>query len=383
MSVEAIERALQAAQAAQAGGAAPGFVAAARLPDGDDYIGAFGHRGVADPAAMTADTLFWIASMTKVLTSIAALKLVEAGRLSLDQDAASLVPSIAEIPILEGFDAEGAPRLRAARRPVTVRHLLTHTSGFGYPFMSADLARYAAHAGLGLDQALAMPRLFEAGERWQYGTSTDFVGQIVEAVSGEGLDAYLQRYLFDVLGMNDTTFAPSPDQAARQAPMQARLPDGGLAPMPFASPPPPSPMLGGGGLYSTAGDYLTFLTALLVGDERILAPAGMALLTENQVGDLDCGVLTASVGMLTNDFEPLPGVAKRWTLGLMRNETAGADGRGAGSLAWAGLSNSYYWLDPRAGVAGVILMQILPFADPGALEVFSAFERAVYEAVAG
>jgi methyl acetate hydrolase len=379
MSVEAIDRALSAALAA---GATPGFVAAAALPGGGDYRRAFGCRGVADPAAMTADTLFWVASMTKVITSIAALQLVEQGRLSLDQDAAEILPVVGAAPILEGFDDAGAPRLRTSSRLVTLRHLLTHTSGFGYPFMSADLARYGAHAGLGVEQALAMPRLFEAGERWQYGVSTDFVGQIVEAVSGMGLDAYLRRYLFDVLGMEDTTFAPNAEQESRQAAMHARGPDGSLSPMPFATRPPPNPMLGGGGLWSTASDYLVFLKALLNGGSgrggRILEPQSLRLLTTNQVGGLDCGVLTSSVTMLTNDFEPLPGVAKRWSLGLMVNEQPGPDGRGAGALAWAGLSNCYYWLDPKAGAAGLVLMQILPFADPAALDVFAAFERAVY-----
>ncbi len=379
MSAGAIDKALRAAQAK---GAAPGLVAAARLPDGGEYHGAFGQRGVADPRPMTADTLFWIASMTKALTSIGALQLVEQGRLSLDQDASAFVPAINEVPILEGFDAAGAPRLRAARRPVTLRHLLTHTSGFGYVFMSPDLARYAERAGLGFDDAMKLPRLFDAGERWQYGISTDLVGQVVEAVSGQGLDAYLKQHVFEPLGMMDTTFALSPDQVGRQAPMHARAPDGALTPFSFPLPPPPNPMMGGGGLYSTASDYLAFLKALLAGGAgphgRILSPESGALLTTNQVGDLDCGVLVSSNPAFTNDFEPMPGVTKRWSLGLLLNQTPGPDGRGAGAGAWAGLSNCYYWLDPAAGAAGVILMQLLPFADPGALETFSAFERAVY-----
>ncbi|MDR3513802.1 MAG: serine hydrolase [Caulobacteraceae bacterium] len=377
MASEAIDRVLGTATKT---GVAPGAVAAAVLPGGGEYGGAFGARGVDDPAAMTADTMFWIASMTKVLTSIAALQLIEQGALSPDQPAAAIVPSIGEAPILEGFDADGAPRLRAATRPVSVRHLLTHTAGFGYPFMSPELARYAAHVGADLTQALSLPRLFEAGDGWLYGVSTDFVGQIVEQVSGLGLDAYLQRHVFTPLGMAETTFELSPAQAARKAAMHARTPDGGLAPMPFAPPPPPNPMLGGGGLWSTAGDYLTLLKALLGGGAPILGPEAMALLTTNQVGDLACGKLVASIPMFTNDFEPAPGQAKRWTLGLMRNEEAGPDGRGAGSLSWAGLSNCYYWLDPAAGAAGVMLMQLLPFADRRAMDTFSAFERAVYAA---
>lgn len=379
MSVEAIERALGEAQAA---GDVPGFVAAARLPDGSAWSGAYGARGVADPAPMTEDSIFWIASMTKLLTSIAALQLVGQGRLDLDQDAGQIVPAIAAAPILEGFGDDGAPRLRAAERPVTLRHLMTHTSGFGYPFMSPELARYSAHAGLGVGEALAMPRLFEAGERWLYGVSTDFVGQVVEQVSGLGLDEYLGRCVFDVLGMEDTTFALSPEQAARKAPMHARAADGGLSPLPFAPPPPPNPMLGGGGLWSTARDYLVLLDALLAGGAgaggRILDETGMALLTSGQTGEMACGALTASIPMFTNDYEALPGRAKAWSLGLLVAGEPGPDGRGAGSLAWAGLSNCYYWADPAAGAAGVLLMQVLPFADPKALEVFSAFERAVY-----
>jgi len=375
MSAEAIERALRGAETM---GVAPGFVAVARLPDGATYEGAFGRRGPGDAAAMSADTLFWIASMTKLATSIAALQLVEGGHVGLDQDVGDLLATVRRCPILEGFDAAGAPVLRPSARPVTLRHLLTHTSGFGYVFMSPDLARYAAHFGLGLDQALALPRLFEAGERWQYGVSTDFVGQIVEALTAQGLDAYLKAHVFDRLGMSDTTFAPSPDQAARTATMCLRQDDGSLAPMPFAPPPPPNPMLGGGGLYSTAGDYLKLLTALLNGGEGLLTKASLDLLTNNQVGEIDCGHLESSHPMLTNSFKPMPEVARRWSLAMMRNETAGPHGRSAGSVAWAGLSNCYYWMDPSADAAGVLLMQILPFADARALDLFGAFERAVY-----
>ena len=164
--------------------------------------------------------------------------------------------------------------------------------------------------------------------------------------------------------------------------MHARLPDGSLTPMEFPLPPPPNPAMGGGGLYSTANDYLAFLKAMLNGGAgpqgRILEPATVKLMTQNHVGELDCGDITTSSPAFTNDFSPMPGVTKRWGLGLLLNQTEGPDGRAAGSGAWAGLSNSYYWLDPRTGTAGVILMQILPFADVKSLETAAAFERAVY-----
>jgi methyl acetate hydrolase len=379
MTVSAIETALRAAERA---GGAPGFVAAARLPGGGDYYGAFGQRGVADPQPMTADTLFWIASMTKVLTSVAAMQLVEQGRLSLDDDAARFVPAINDVPILEGFDAAGAPKLRKATRPVTLRHLLTHTSGFGYIFMSDELTRYGEREGLGFGDAMKLPRLFEAGERWQFGVSTDLVGQVVEAVSGQTLDVYLKQHVFDPLRMVDTTFQLTPEQEKRKAAMHARLPDGSLTPTEFPLPPPPNPMLGGGGLYSTANDYLAFLKAMLNGGAglfgRILKPETVDLMTHNHIGDLDCGDIVTALPAFTNDFSPMPGVTKRWGLGLLLNQTPGPDGRSAGSGAWAGLSNCYYWLDPIAGAAGVILMQILPFADARSLETAAAFERAVY-----
>jgi CubicO group peptidase (beta-lactamase class C family) len=381
MTVQAIDDVLSAAQAS---GVAPGLVAAARLPGGGSHLRAVGQRGVEDPAPMTADTLFWIASMTKAVTSVGVLQLAEQGKLSLDQPAADFVPSLAASPILDGFGPDGAPKLRPAKAPITIRQLLTHTSGHGYPFLSDDLARCAEHGNLGLEDSLKLPRLFEAGERWNYGVGIDFAGQVVEAITGKGLDAYLKEAVFDVLGMANSTFAPSPAQAGRLAAVHARLPDGSLAPAPFAPAPPPNPMLGGGGLYSTAPDYLAFLDALLNGGAgpggRILRTETLRWLIENQVGDIACGVMKTSNPVLALDHEPMPGVSKRWTLGFLTNLEPGPDGRSAGSLAWAGLSNSYYWLDPRKKVAGVILMQLLPFADPRAIATYAAFERAVYAA---
>jgi methyl acetate hydrolase len=377
MSIEAIESALRAAEAT---GVAPGFVAAARLPDGGYYLGAFGRRSADGPSPMQVDDLFWIASMTKLVTSLGAVQLVEQGDVSLDEDVAGILPEITDVPILEGFDADGAPRLRPARRPLTLRHLLTHTSGFGYPFFSETLGRYMAQVGAptGAAPLLRLPRLFEAGEGWLYGVGIDLAGQIIERVSGEPLDVYLQRRVFDPLGMADTSFAPTPGQTARIATMHARQEGGGfstLAPIGPMS----REMLGGGGLCSTAPDYLKLLTALLDGGGGVVSPASVALLTRNQVGAIDdCGVLRTSSSTASYDFEPMPGVPKRWSLGLMVNEAPGPHGRGAGSGAWAGITNCYYWLDPMAGVAGLILMQLRPFADPAALDAFAAFEQAVY-----
>jgi len=372
MSLEAVSTALSTAPEASR---VAGYVATARLGD-RETLAVHGRRSISGAAPMTADTVFWVASMTKLVTSIAALQLVDDGALDLDRPVADLRPDFAELPILDGFDDAGAPRLRAATDAPTVRHLLTHTSGLGYQFMDAELARYGETTGSGFEQGHLLPRRFEAGARWLYGSSTDWLGAVVEAVAGEGLDAVFERRILRPLGMTDTTFAPRPDQQARKAGMHARLPDGALAATEFAMPPPPYFSMGGGGLYSTAPDYMKLLTAILEG--AILTPVARASLFANQVGDLDCGVLISSNAAFTNDFDPMPGEPKRWSLGLLHNPLPGPDGRSAGSAAWAGLGNCYYWLDPTRQAAGILLTQILPFADPDVLALFSTLERAVY-----
>jgi len=373
MSLKSIDPALSEAAAEDP---APGFVAMATFDDGREYLRAFGRRSAADPAPMQPDTLFWIASFTKLVTSVAVLQLVEDGVLSLDTEVASILPDFAELPILSGFDAAGAPRLRAATDAPTIRHLLTHTSGVTYSFMDADLGRYAEAEAIGFDEARRLPRRFDAGARWQYGAGIDWLGVVIEAVSGEGLDAVFQRRILDPLGMADTTFARSPAQTARTAAMHARLPDGGVVPIDFAPAPPPNFGMGGGGLYSTAPDFMRLLRALL--DGALLADESRRGLFANQVGDLQAGVIRSSNPPLTNDYEPMPGEPKGWSLGLLINAKPGPDGRAPGSGAWAGLGNCYYWVDPAGGVAGILLSQVLPFADATILRLFGTLERAVY-----
>jgi len=356
--------------------ALPGFVAMARWGDGPAYLAAFGRRSLADSQPMTTDSVFWIASMTKLVTSVAALQLVADGKLDLDAPVANILPPFAELPILDGFDAAGEPRLRQATDKPTVRHLLTHTSGLGYAFLDADLLRYAEKAGIGVETSDRLPRRFDAGERWQYGLNTDWLGRLVAAVAGEGLDTYCARRIFEPLGMSDTSFAMTPALTARRAQLHARLPDGGLAPIEFGLPPPPHFMMGGAGLYSTAPDYMKLLTGLM--DDAVLPPSARSGLFDNAVGDLDCGHMPSVDHTMANDYEPMPGLPKRWSLGLLVNMEPGPDGRPAGCGAWAGIANCYYWIDPERRIAGVLLSQILPFADPEALKLFATFERAVY-----
>jgi CubicO group peptidase (beta-lactamase class C family) len=381
----AIDAVLQETVAA---GAVPGVVALAADDRGVVYQGAYGRRVLDGEAAMTPDSVFWIASMTKAVTSVAALQLVEAGKLALDEPIARVLPELADRPVLEGFDAEGRPRLRPARRPVTLRHLLTHTAGFAYDMWNADIKRLMERDNVpGIiscrQAALRTPLTFDPGEKWHYGINIDFVGRAVEAVSGRSLEDYFREHILDPLGMADTGFTLGPAQRARRVGMHARLPDGGLAPIDFEVPQQPEFFMGGGGLYGTGVDYLRFLRMLLAGGSlegaRILKPETVALMAENQIGDLEAGVLQTVQPTASNDVDFFPGMSQKWGLGFLINTEDSRHGRKAGSLAWAGLGNTYFWIDRTAKLAGVILMQILPFADQKAVALYGAFEHALYQ----
>jgi len=373
--------------AAVSDGRVPGVVALAADRNGVCYQGAFGRRGLNEPAAMTPDTVFRIASMTKAVTGVAAMQCVERGRLSLDQPAGEIVPELAEPQVLEGFDADGKPRLRPARRKVTLRMLLTHTAGFVYPVWNANFNRYCETTGFptimsGRLAALNAPLAFEPGERWEYGINIDWAGRMVEAVSRQDLDTYMRENIFAPLGMRDTGFVPTQEQLARSVQAHARKPDGSLEPIertPFNR---SEFFAGGGALYSTGPDYMNFLQMLLAGGAfqgaQILQPATVALMAQNHIGDLLVQKLPTSQPAMSQDAEFFPGMPKKWGLTWLINTEDVPGRRSAGSLAWAGLFNTYFWLDPKRRVAGTVLTQILPFADPTVLNLLDDFETAVY-----
>ena len=369
-------------------GKVPGVVAMAASDAGPIYEGAFGVRDLGGGPGMTHDTVFRIQSMTKAITSVAAMQLVEEGKLSLDAPVPDIgEPALTAPQVLDGFDAAGLPLLRPAKRPITLKHLLTHTAGFTYEFWNADTLRYVETAGTpritsGRLAALRRPLAFDPGEKWEYGINIDWVGRIVEAVADRPLDAVLRGRIFAPLGMAETGFVPSPEQRARQASTHQRQADGSLAPQPLETLAPLEFFAGGGGLYSTAGDYLAFLQMLLhegsFGGARILRPETVALMGKNQIGEIPAGIMKTCAPAVSNDVDLFPGAKIRWGLGYMLNLEPGPNGRSAGTVSWAGLRNSYYWLDPARRVAGVILTQILPFADPAAVNLYGRFERAVY-----
>jgi CubicO group peptidase (beta-lactamase class C family) len=370
-------------------GDVPGVVAMAATREGLAYAGAFGRRALPDGAEMSSDTVFWIASMTKAVTSAAAMQLVERGRLALDAPVADVLPELASPQVLEGFDAAGEPRLRPARRPITLRHLITHTAGFGYAIWRPELGRYIEKKQIPdiiscQNAALALPLIFDPGDRWDYGINIDWVGKAVERASGQVLGDYFAEHLFGPLGMDDTGFKLTPERRARLAGMHARSPDGALAPIAFELPQEPEFQMGGGGLYSTAADYLAFQRLFLndgrANGRQVLSPQTVRLMSENAIGELNVQPLKTAVPAYSNDAEFFPGTVKKWSLGFMISTHQVPGGRSPGSLAWAGLGNTYFWIDPSRGIAGVILMQLIPFADPKALALLENFEKAVYRA---
>ena len=384
MTVDTIDRLLSDAASS---GSVPGVVALAADRNGTLYQGAFGTRSKADGPPMDLDTVFRIASMTKAVTGVAAMQCVERGQLALDQPAGEIMPDLADPQVLDGFEADGKPRLRPARRKITLRQLLTHTAGFVYHVWNAELNRYVEATGAptvlsGKLAALNMPLAFEPGERWEYGINIDWAGRMVETVSGQDLDAYMREHIFIPLGMYDTGFIPGSDQTARAAQTHARNPDGSLEPIPPQPQTKPEFFAGGGGLFSTGPDYLAFLRMVLNGGvldgARILKPETTALMAQNHIGDLSVQPLKSQSPTVSNDAEFLPGMTKKWGLSWLINTEDVPDRRSAGSLAWAGLFNTYYWLDPKKQVTGVLLTQVLPFADPTVLRLLDDFEGAVY-----
>ena len=377
----ALQRAVDARQVA-------GVVALGANDKGVIYEGAFGQRDAARGPAMSLDTVFWLLSMTKAVTATACMQLVEQGKLQLDEPVGKLLPELASPKVLEGFDASGAPRLRPARRPITLRHLLTHTSGLTYSNWSDKLPQYEKFTGQAdiaesKNGAFAAPLEFDPGERWQYGIGMDAVGKIVEAVSDQSLEIYFRENIFAPLGMTDTGFLISSAQRRRTATTYSRQADGSLQPLPFEMPQRPEFFSGGGGLFGTPRDYMAFLQMLVRGGTfrgaRILKPETVAAMRQNQIGDLNVNPLKTSAAMWSNDADLFPGMPQKWGLSFDINTRPGPNGRSAGSISWAGLLNCYYWVDPVKRVTGTVFTQVLPFYDPAVVKLYGDFERGLYD----
>ncbi len=370
-------------------GDVPGVAAVAVDGSGTTYEGGFGMAVLGQNTDMTPDTVVWIASMTKAVTGAVAMQQVERGTLKLDAPAREVIPYLGEVQVLEGFDAEGKPLLRKPVRDITLRHLLTHTAGFGYDIWNPEILRYrevmdVPTIGTGLDKSLTTPLLFDPGARWQYGIGIDWAGKMVEAVTGRKLGQVMHDELFEPLGMDSTGFRLTPEMRARMARVHLRKADGSLvADLKREVPQEPEFEAGGGGLYSTANDYLKFVRMVLDGGrsargEAVMKAETVDAMAANAMGDSTVRLLETVMPALSNDAEFFPGVTKKWGLSFMINDEEAPTGRSPGSLSWAGLPNTYYWIDRKRHLAGVYMTQILPFADVKSLPLFYAFESAVY-----
>jgi methyl acetate hydrolase len=365
----------------------PACVAMAATSDKVSYSGTFGKRDSASGVDVTPETIFMIASMTKPVTSVAAMQLVEQGKLKLDEPASTYLPELGKLQVLHGFDPNtGKPILKPATKPVTLRTLLTHTSGFVYDTWFADMLRWEKETGttipLGTVAPLT-PLMFEPGSRWQYGTSADWSGRLVETVSGLTLEQYFQKNILEPLGMHDTSFLVPAAKFDRMVSEYTRQQDGTLKENPRTLPPPPKAYNGGGGLYSTAPDYVRFTQMFLrhgkgPKNEQILQPKTVDMMATIQTGHLSAGKLKTVRPNISSDVDFHPGFKDGFGFGFLINSKGYDSGRSAGSLAWAGVANTYFWIDPRKSVAGVIMMQFLPFADKEAIAVLGDFEHAVY-----
>lgn len=389
--VPEINRILELAVKGQSGDpGAPGVVAIATTKSDTLYQGAFGVRCLAGGQPMTVDTVLALMSCTKAITGVAAMQLWERGVISLNEPAAKYVPEIALIPVLEGFTNDGKPITRRASVDITIKHLLLHTAGFGYDFFNYDLLKYGKVADVpsvvtATMASLRSVLLFDPGSRWEYGTSIDWLGKVIEAVLGEPLGDILRERVLVPLGMFDTHFKLSKSMSDKRASVHQRV-DGKMVAMPdFILPQSPEQHMGGHFLYGPASDYVKFIRMILndglCPNGRVLEKSTVDIMTTNQLLGLAVQRLPGAIPSLSGDAEFFPGVSKSWGYTWMINDEAAPTGRPAGAVGWAGLANTYYWIDRKNGVGGFWGSQILPFVDSSSTGGYLDFETNIYAAL--
>jgi len=363
----------------------PGLVALVVDVDGVIYSHTAGRSNVAAGTPMSVDTIFNIASMTKPVAVAAIMMLVEEGKLSLDDPISKYVPEFADKPVMTEFDAEtGTYETRPGAGEVTIRHLLSHSSGLSYPFSSATVARLSG-GSFGFD-ATTLPLLFDPGTEWRYAGGIAVVGRVLERIEGKTLDVFLEERIFGPLRMTDTGYAVPSSERERVVAVH-RMTDSGLVEAPVTGE-VRSAVSADGGLYSTAPDYAKFIQLVL---HRGLAPDGTRLLAARSLREMGRNQL-GDVRVEIQD-EPLPLLARAFPLGAGRDgfglgfqvtgEHHDLDARAPGSLSWAGIFNTEFWIDPDNGIGAVLLMQYLPFYDQEAIDTLVGFEARVYEGLEG
>jgi len=359
-------------------GDVPGVVVAVVNKDGMLYNEAFGVASTMTRRPMTKDTIFNMASMTKPVTSVAIMMLVEEGKLKLDDEVAKYLPKYKNPVVITKFnDADASYETRPAKRAITIRHLLTHTSGIGYAFASPMLTKIMMKTG---KTELDLPLLFDPGESWAYGASTRVLGQVVEAVSAQKLDAFLSSRILQPLGMKDTSYLVPKEKYSRVVAVNARGNDGKFAerPMPESL---PANVAGDGGLYGTASDYGQFLRMLLnggtLGGTRILSEKSVKTMLEPNTGSVVVKEQQSANLSLSKNF-PVGAGKDKWGLGFQLAADQLPNRRSPGSGTWAGIFNTHFFIDPSKQIGVIVMMQTLPFYDEASMKVYAGVEETVY-----
>ena len=359
-------------------GDVPGVAVAVVNKDGVLYNEAFGKSRTLTSTPMAKDTIFNMASMTKPATSIAIMMLVDEGKLKIDDEVAKYLPKWKDPLVISKFnEADASYQTRPAKRPITIRHLLTHTSGIGYGFSSPTLTKIMAKEK---KAELDLPLLFDPGESWAYGASTRVLGHVVEAISGQAIDAFLTSRILQPLGMHDTSYLVPTEKISRVVAVNARGTDGKFVerPMPATL---PAQVQGDGGLYGTASDYGLFLRMLLnrgtLNGKRILTERAVKTIFENHMGSVVVQPQESANQTLSRNF-PVGAGKDRWGLGFQLAAEKQADRRSPGSGTWAGIFNTHFFIDPSKEIGVVVMMQTLPFYDEASMKVYSDVEEAVY-----
>ena len=369
----------------------PGVVAMITSRSANIFEGATGMR-VLGGHAMTTDTVFAIFSTTKAITGTAVLQCVEEGKLDLDAPAKAYVPEIGKLQVLEGFDENGNPTMRPPRRDITTRMLMLHTAGLGYEFFNVNYFRLAQERGQPSvvtcsKASLMTPLLFDPGDKWEYGSNIDWCGQIVERIRGKRLGEVMNELIFAPLEMEDIGFSLTPSMRSRLAVIHHRQPDGSLTPQPdMQLPADPEVHMGGHGLYGSIGEYMKFIRMWL---NDGAGPNGRVLRKDTVDAAVRNGLeahqrvvmLPGVIPTLSNDAEFFPGLKKSWSYTFMVNDEDAPTGRPAGSIGWAGLANTFYWIDRKNAFGGYWATQILPFGDPVSFGGYLEFETAAYSAI--
>ena len=374
-------------------GGAPGVVAMVTDRKANVYEGAAGKRELGKDQPMTTDSVFAIFSTTKAICGTAVMQLVEEGKISLSDPAKNYVPEIAEVGVLTGFDANGQPKTRPPKRDITINDLMLHASGFCYEFFSADDLKFRTAKAIPTvvsctNASIKTVLLHDPGERWTYGVNIDWLGKIVEQQRGKRLGEVMKERIFAPLGISDMAFTLTDSMKARRVTIHDRAQDGKLTPLPdLILPQPPELDCGGHGLYASVGEYMKFIRMILNDgagtNGRVLKIETVAQMCEDglaKMGLESTGWVT-SIPSLTNAGEFFPGVAKGWAYTFMTNREDTPSGRPKDSLMWAGLANSFFWIDRKNGVGGYWASQILPFQDIASYTGFVDFETALYRSL--